>query len=424
MKRTPAGARTPYNRNFRWLYAGSSISLFGSRVTMAAMPLTAIMILRASAFQVGLVATLQVLAFLLVGLPVGAWVDRMRKRLVLIVTDIGRAALIASIPVTWHFGVLTMYQLYVVAFLHGLLTVFFDVAYQSFLTNIIGRARLVHGNARLQMVESAASVAGRAIAGAIIQTITAPGAMVVDALSFLASASAIRSITDTGVKKKGEHKHLGLEIMEGIRFVLDEPRLRGIAACTATFNLFYSAQGAILVFVMARNLGFSAGIIGLYSTIGAIGALLGAVSVTAVSRRLDRDIIWVAACVPGLFSFLIPLIGHGWHFWIAGFGQLAVSFGIVLYNVSQVSFRQSICPDRLLGRMNATMRFFIWGAASLGGLMGGAIATAIGATPTLLTTAAGMSTAFLWVFFSPLRSGPWNRERTADGLPDLTPSPP
>lgn len=394
------------NRGFRKLFISSAVSLIGSRVTTVALPLVAITMLNASAAEVGTLTAAGTVAFLLAGLPAGAWIDRMRKRRVLIAADCSRAAVILTIPVAWWLGALTIGQLYVVAFTHGIFTVFFDVAYQSYVPHVAGRDRLVAGNARLQTVESGATVVAPTIAGSVIEVAGAASAMVVDTLSFLWSALALRSMTDT--EPPTEYRPRGRlqmdELLAGVRFVFADRGLRAIAGCTATYNLFYSAQTAMLMLLMARGLGFSAGIIGLFGTIGAIGSLAGALSVTRLTGRLGRHTsIMLAAAVSGIASLLVTMIGHGWWFWLAGAGQLVMTFGMVVYNVGQLSLRQARCPDHLLGRMNATMRFLVWGTLPLGGLVGAALGTAIGSRDTMLTAATGMSVAFLWLVFSPLR---------------------
>ena len=227
-------ARTNVLRDggFRRLFVGSAMSLIGSRVTVVALPLVAITLLNASAVEVGALTAAGTVAFLLIGLPAGAWIDRMRKQRVLVAADLGRAAVILSIPVAGWLGVLTVGQLYVVAFLHGMLTVFFDVAYQSYVPYLVGRDRLVAGNARLQTVESGATVIAPAIAGFVIQTVGSASAMLADTLSFLWSAFAIRSIRDPEPPRPRATRRLRQEVVEGLRFVFADRSLRAIAACT------------------------------------------------------------------------------------------------------------------------------------------------------------------------------------------------
>lgn len=396
-----------HDRNFRRLFLGSSVSLVGSRVTLIALPLTALTLLDATAFQVGLLSALGTAAFLVIGLPAGAWIDRVPKRPVLIGADLARAAVVATIPLAWWLHLLTIQQLYAVALAHGVLTVFFDVAYQSFLPHVVGRDRLVHGNARLQMVESGTSIAAPGIGGGLIQLMTAPAAVALDAVSFLFSALAVRAIPGTveAATTRTERRRLHKDILDGLRFVFADHRLRAIAACTSTFNLFYGAQSAMLIVLMAGDLRFPAAVIGLVSTIAAAGGLLGATTVGTLTQRLGAGrTIWLSAGLAGLTAFVVAAISGGWIFWVACAGQFASAAGMTIYNVTQVSLRQIICPDDLLGRMNATMRFLVWGTLPLGGLLGGTTATAIGARPTLIVAATGMSLAFLWVFLSPLRS--------------------
>lgn len=181
------------------------------------------------------------------------------------------------------------------------------------------------------------------------------------------------------------------------------------------YNLFYSAQTAMLMLLMARDLHFSAGTIGVFGTVGAIGSLLGALSSARLTARLgEHRAILVAAAVSGLFALPVTMIGHGWLFWLACAGQVIVTFGMAVYNIGQLSLRQARCPDHLLGRMNATMRFVVWGTLPLGGLLGGTLGATIGSRDTVLVASLGLSVAFLWLVFSPLRP------RTEEELDDIT----
>lgn len=405
MKPTRAGLFS--DRNFRLLFLGSSVSLVGSRVTLIALPLTAVA-LGASAFHIGLLTALGTAPFLVLGLPAGAWVDRMRKRTVLIGADLTRAMVVGSIPVAWWLHALTLPQLYGVALAHGAFTVFFDVAYQSYLPHVVGRHRLVQGNARLQMVESGAGIAALSLGGGLIQLVTAPVAILLDALSFLWSTLTVRAIPaalEPTTPRSAERRHLLADIIAGIRFVGTDRRLRAIAANSATFNVFYSAQAAMLIVLMAADLRFPPAVIGLVGTVAAAGSLLGATVVTTLTRRLGQGrTIWLSAALSGAAALPVAGIGPGWPFWLACIGQFMSAAGMTAYNVSQVSLRQTLCPDDLLGRVNATMRFLVWGTLPLGALAGGIVATAVGTRTTVLLAAVGMTVSFLWVFFSPLRS--------------------
>jgi MFS family permease len=393
-------------RDFRRLWAGDTISQLGTQVTMLALPLLAVTTLYATPFQVGLLTTFEFLSFLLVGLPAGAWVDRMRRRSVLVAGDVGRALLLGSLPLAAWLGALTMPQLYLVALGTGMLTVFFDVAYQSYLPHLVGREHLVEGNAKLQASQSVAVVAGPTVGGLLVQALTAPYALLVDAVSFLWSAGCITAIRAREPRPvRAPDRHLGREITEGIRFVLGNRLLRAISFSTASFNLFSTIGGTMLIVLLARDLALPAGTIGLFFSIGSVGAIVDALVADRVARRFGQGpTIWLSAALSGPPWLLVPLLQRGWFFWLVAAAQVLVALLVPVYNITQVSFRQGLCPERLLGRMNATIRFMVWGTMPLGGLIGGVLGSWIGVWPTLWVAAIGLSLSFGWVFFSPLRT--------------------
>ncbi|MGH3329261.1 MAG: MFS transporter [Streptomycetales bacterium] len=394
------------HRDFRLLWAGQTVSEFGTMVTRLALPLLAVTVLDATPFQVGLLTACETAAFLVLGLPAGAWVDRMRHRNVLVVTDLGRAALLASLPLAAYLGLLTLPQLYLVALVTGVLTVFFEVAYQSYLPRLVGREHLVEGNAKLQASQSVAQVAGPGVGGFLVQALTAPYALAVDALSFLWSAGCIGLIRARQPRpERAADRHLVREVAEGLRFVLRHRLLRAIAGCTAWANLFTAMTQPILIVLLSRELGLPGGMIGLFFTVTAAGGVLGALLARRIADWLGQGpAIWlsIAACTP--FGLMVPLAQDDWRLWLAAAGQLVMIFGGTAYNVTQLSFRQALCPSHLLGRMNATMRFLVWGTLPLGGLVGGALGSLLGVRPTLWVAAGGASLAFLPVFLSPLRT--------------------
>jgi MFS family permease len=302
--------------------------------------------------------------------------------------------------------VLSMPQLYLVGLLTGVLTVFFDVAYQSYLPHLVGRANLVEGNAKLEAVRGVNQIAGPTVAGLVIQWLTAPVAVLVDAVSFAGSALFVGLIRKREpVPERVPDAHLGREIREGLRFVLGNRLLRSIAACTGSSNFFSAITGTMMIVLLARDLRLAAGTIGLVFSFGAIGGLVGALTATRIAKWLGQGpAIWITIAVASPFGLLVPLAQRGWLLWAAAFGFLVVWFGAVAYNVVQVSFRQGITPDRLLGRMNATMRFLVWGTMPLGGLVGGVLGNTIGVRPALWVAAIGGSLAFLPVLLSPLRT--------------------
>lgn len=404
-RRSRAGSLL-FHRDFRLLWVGDTVSQVGTMVTMLALPLLAVRTLHASPFQVGLLATFEYLAFLVIGLPAGAWVDRMRRRNVLIVGDLGRAVMLASLPVAAYYDVLTIGQLYLVALVNGVFTVFFDVSYQSYLPSLVGREHLVEGNAKLQGTQSVSQVAGPSLGGFLVQALTAPYALLVDAVSYLWSAVCVTAIRHREPRpQRSAEAHLVQEIREGLAFVLGHRLLRSIAACTGTSNLFSGAGGAILIVLLARDLDLAAGVIGLLFSASAVGGLVGAVLARRFAGWVGQGpAIWMSVAVSAPFALVQPFLHRNWTLGLFVAAQVILFAGVVVYNVAQVSFRQALCPDRLLGRMNATMRFLVWGTLPLGGLLGGTLAATIGVRPTLFVTAVGTSLAFLPIFFSPLRT--------------------
>jgi MFS family permease len=393
--------------DFRRLWAGDTISQFGTMVTLIALPLLAVKTLHATAFEVGLLTASETAAFLLVGLPAGAWVDRMRRRGVMIVNDLLRAALLGSLPVAAWLDVLTLGQLYVVALLTGVCTVFFDVAYQSYLPHLVGREHLVEGNAKLQASQSVAQVAGPSVGGALVQWLTAPYAVLVDAASYLWSAGWMLAVRSREPRPEPEPgRRLRTDIREGLAFVLKHPLLRRITACTGISNLGSGIQNVALITLLASpsQLNLSAGAIGLLFTVGAVGGLVGALLAARIAKAIGQGpTIWISIAAGAPFGFL-PVFAHrGWSLALLAVSMLVFWTSSVVYNITQVSFRQGLCPERLLGRMNATIRFMVWGTTPLGGLIGGALATWIGLRPTLVVAAGLFCASLLPVLFSPLR---------------------
>ena len=240
--------------DFRRLWAADALSQVGTQVTAIALPLLLIKVLDAGPFEVGLLTTFEFLAFLVVGLPAGVWVDRMRRRNVLMTADLARALLYGSLPLAWAFDALTLVQVYAVSLVAGACTVFFDVAYQSYLPHLVGRDNLVEGNAKLQGTQSVAQVAGPAVGGVLVQALTAPYAILVDALSYLWSAVWVGSIRSREARpERAPDRHLGREMREGLAFVLGHPLLRAITACTATANLFSNVAMTVFVVLLASE---------------------------------------------------------------------------------------------------------------------------------------------------------------------------
>ena len=395
--------------DFLRLWAGETISQVGSQVTLLAVPFIAITLLEASTFQVGLLTAVEMSPFLLVGLPAGAIIDRLRRRPVMIAADIGRALALVSIPLAHSFDVLTMAQLYVVVLATGVLTVFFDVAYMAYLPSLVEPEQLVEGNAKLEVSRSGAQVAGPAMGGGLVGWLGAATAVWIDAASFVVSALALMGIRKPEAQPvresddAGVHVRMRTQIAEGVRYVWRHPYLRPLACSTGTFNLFGTMGYSIILVFAVRELGVKAGQVGLILGIGNLGFLAGAALTARVTARLGVGrTIWLSGLVSGLGPWLLAAATPSTAVVMLVAGIAVGASGIPAYNINQVSLRQAITPQRLQGRMHATMRFIVWGTMPLGGFLGGALGTLIGLRPTLIVSAAGSTLAFLWVLFSPV----------------------
>lgn len=394
------------HRDFNLLWGGETVSELGSQVSLLAIPLLAVKTLHATTFEMGLLTAASTAAFLIVGLPAGVWVDRVRRRRLMIGTDLGRLLALGSIPIAYTLGHLTLIQLFVVTLATGILTVFFDVAYQSYLPVLVGRTHLVEGNAKLAGSAQVAAVAGPSAAGGLVQAIGSAAAVGVDAASFLVSALAVRTIRAPEpaptVPEQG-HPRLLQGIAEGLRFVFGNGLLRAIAATTATSNLFSGIAAAVEIVFLVRQVHASAGVIGLLFALGGAGGVAGAFAAGPIARRFGGARATIIGIAGSVGALLIPLTMTGAGLLYFGVGLLMVSFSATVYNVNQVSFRQRLCPDRLLGRMNATMRFVVWGVLPIGALVGGVLGARFGLRTTLWIGALGQALAGIWLLASPMR---------------------
>ncbi|GGN58582.1 MFS transporter [Streptomyces albiflavescens] len=392
--------------DFGRLFAATALGQLGDRIIFLALPLVAIVALNADEFQVGLLTAMTTGGSLLVGLPAGAWVDRMRKRSVMISTDLVRAFVLLTIPTAWWADLLTIWWLYAVALVHGVLTVFFDVAYVSYLPHVVGRGNLVEGNSKLSAIRSVTSISGPAAAGPLIGLVGAPATLLASSVGMAASGLLAISIRKREQKPEpSERPQLGREIKEGLTFVLKHSALRAIMLGDAIFNLFLVMYQTMLLVFLEREIGLQSFGIGLVLSGMGCGALLGALSATRVSKRVGQGpVIWLAPLVTCPLTVLMPLARPGWSVNVAAIGLAALSLGGVVRFVTQASFQQALTPDRLLGRMSATARFVSWGGIPLGGLLGGASGSVFGATVTLWIGAVGMTLSVLPNFLSPLRT--------------------
>lgn len=393
--------------DFMKLWAGQTLSEFGSQVSQLAIPIIAVIVIKASAFEVALLGTIEFLPFILFTLPAGVWVDRLSRRLVLIVGDAGRALLLLSIPIAYLLDALTLGQLYVVGFLVGILTVFFDVAYQAYLPSLVERDQIVEGNSKLQTTVSGAWIAGPGVAGALISAVTAPYAILIDTVSFIVSGGFTTAIRKQESKPAaGEQRgRMRTELWEGLRYVLGHRLLRPQAISTGVSNFFSNVAYAILVVYAVRYLHLSPALIGVAFMGGGVGWLIGSLSATRLGNGLGVGRATVlGASLTGPGTLIVPLAPKGFPVPFLIAGGILTGFGAVVYNIQQVSLRQTITPERLQGRMNAVMRFLVWGTIPLGSLTGGALASTVGLRETLFVGGIGGLTSVLPIIFSPIKS--------------------
>lgn len=393
--------------DFARFWAAEAISATGSQFTAVALPLLAALTLEASPMAVGTLAAAAGLPHLLFGLVAGAWVDRLRRRPLMIAADLGRAALLASIPLMALFGVLRIELLMVVAFLAETLTVFFDVAYLSYLPSLVARDGLVAANSRLEATASAAQVVGPALGGVLVRLLGAPLAMLADAVSFIFSAVFLWQIR-AREEEPAPHASadgMGAEILQGLRAVWRSPVLRALAVSSTIVNLAGFLFLSIYVLYMTRELGLGADAVGLVFAAGGVGALLG--SLLAGPSR-DRwgvgRVLLGSQLLFGLFGMLVPLAVLFPHYALPF--VVAAEFlqwvAVLVFQINAVSLRQAITPDRLLGRVNGTMRCTVWGARPIGSLLGGILGSQIGLPATLVVGAFGMLLAFVPLLASPV----------------------
>jgi MFS family permease len=406
--RRPQGALWGH-QDFMKLWTGQSISEFGSQISQLAIPLLAAVSLHASAFEFSLLGVLGFLPFIIFALPAGVWVDRLRRRQILIVGDAARAVLLALIPILWATHTLLMWHLLVLQFVIGIFTVFFDVAYQSYLPALIEREHLVDGNSKLQLTVSVAQVAGPSAAGGLIAAITAPYAILADAVSFVVSTLFMVTMRHRESPPKHDddtpRPKMWPQVKEGLKWVGGHPWLRAIAACTGSSNFFSSVLFSIVVLYMVRTLHLSAFEIGVVFAVGSAGSILGALVTNRMNSKLGVGPTIVATSL--LFScggIAYPLSPRSFPLPLLMLGQALFGFGGVAYNITQVSLRQAITPERLQGRMNAAMRWVVWGTIPLGSLAGGAIATWWGLKTALWVGALGGLAPFLAVALTSVRT--------------------
>ena len=394
--------------DFRRLWLSLTVTSFGAQITNLALPLTAALLLRATPLQMGILVALETLPFALVSLHAGVLLDRVRKLPIVIASDVSRGLALLSIPLCAWRDVLSIEVLYAVGFFCGVQNVVGGAAYQVLIAQMAGRERLVEANAKITLGETSSALIGPGIAGALIQVLTAPFAIVLDAVSFLGSALMLRRLrVPNDVPVRALRRSVGAEIREGLALVWNNPTLRSLALVAAAWQVLHHMQIAVLILFATRDLGLSAGALGMAYMAGGLGCVIAATSAERLARRFG---------VGPLIVYGLLLTAFGWQAFglirgspdgatvALGVGMLVFDFGAVLWGINYLSLRQAITPDRLLGRMTATMRFLAIAAAPLGSLVGGALATGIGLRPTLWVVGTlGLALAAVAMRWSPVR---------------------
>ena len=393
------------DRDYLRFWTAHTVSQVGTQITQLALPLVAIDVLHASTFEVALLTFVDFLPWLVVSLPAGVWIDRLRRRPVLIAADIGRAVALAWVPAGAALGSLTVWQLYAVGFLVGCGTVFFDVAYQSYVPSLVGRDRLIEANSKLELSRSAAQLGGPAAGGGLVLALTAPYAILADAVSYVVSALLLGAIRREEHEPEPATTRVRSELLSGLRLVLGDPRTRSLVFYVATSTFSNGLFWAIFLLFARRELHLSAGLIGLVLALSNIGSLLGATIAGPLGRRLGIGRTLVAAgLVSGPPLFLVPLAPHAFPVPFLTAVLLVFGLGVIVYNITAISLIQSITPPHLLGRANASRRFLVWGPLPLGALAGGVFGSSIGLRETLLAAAAIDAAAVVWLLREPLRT--------------------
>lgn len=404
--------------DFLKLWTGQTISEVGSRITRDGLPLAAVLVLNASPAQMGFMTAVGAAAVLLMGLTAGGWADRVRRRPILIAADLARAALLASIPAAALLHRLSMAQLYVVTALAGFCTVFFDVAYQSYVPSLVEHSNLPEANSKLAMSSATAEIAGPGLTGVLVQLITAPIAILFDALSFLVSALSVWLIRrpEPAPATPPAH-HLRQETVAGLRFIFRHPMLRPLACFSATAYFFFGFIGPLYVLYAIRVLRFSPALLGFLVALGGVGSMLGASLAPAAARRfgwgpaLIGSILIVVACYSMLPLAHGPVVAAALFLAVQ---QLGGDTAFTVFNINAVTLRQTIAPDHLLGRVNGAMQLLTLGIYPIGAAVCGLVSERAGVRGTIGIAMIGIACSSLWLIVSPLRG--------LHGLPARDPS--
>lgn len=393
---------------FLKFWASHTVSQIGSQVTFLALPLTAILTTDATAGEMGLLAAMSSLPPLLFGLHAGVVVDRRHRRPLIIVSDVGRACLLGTVPVAWLAGLLTMEWLYVIAFVTGALSLLAGLAHQALLPAIVPRQQLVDANGKMALSATVAEVAGPTLACTLVQFFTAPVAIAADALSYVVSGLLLSRtrVTEPEPVRAPLRGHIRHEIMEGLRLALGDPRLRSVIGARVLLNFFNAMIEAVFVLFIIRELGVAVGLIGIIFSIGGVGFLVGAVTPARLANWVGIGPSMVLGITIVALSDLIVPLAFGAPVVVMGLlvgAQFFFGIGLTVFNVNQSSLRQVLVPAELLGRVGATVRVLADAMTPIGAILGGVMGATLGLRETLIFAAVGELTAAIWLWKSPAR---------------------
>jgi MFS family permease len=394
------------DREFVKYWGGQTVSDLGDQISLLALPLTAVITLQATAGQMGMLVAFETAPTFLFSLVAGVWIDRLARRRILIASDVGRAILLATVPLAYVLGLLSLTQMYVVGFAVGTLSVFHLLAHQAYLPGLVGRERIVEANGTMNASRSLAELAGPTVAGFLVQAFTAPMPVVVDAVSFVASALGVSSVRRPESKPTPRARpDMRAEIQEGMALLLGHPVLRALVTTASILVLVVSAQTAIFILYLSRDVRLDPPLIGVILAAQAVGAFVGSMLASNVAKRVGIG----PSFMLGTFVAASTLLGRGivsgpTAVVVGGFVALQIVgwFGAGLFNVNGPSLRQALTPSGLLGRVNASYRFLVWGTGPLGALLGGTLGELLGLREALLVTGAISLLAVPMVLTSPL----------------------
>lgn len=419
-----------HNRSFVLLVSGETAATFLAAFLHLALPTLAVTVLLASESQVGLIGAAEGLPFLLLTLPAGAWVDRLSRRRVMIAANLTRAALVGLIPIAWGLGLLSIPWLLWIVFGLGVCRVFFDVAFMSIVPTIVPKAQLTQANSGLTATFESANTVGPVVAGPLVGAMGAAMAPLLSVGGFLASAFAMWRIKEPKVTRAAVKRDLAGEIREGLDFVRHHPLVSRVVYSAMFSNLFGGLMFTMFPVLVLREFEFGTTGFGWLMAFSSLGAISGALAGPHFVRRFgDGHSIPITSLIVGVAGFGVPLafvVPHAWAFATLAVSGFVMLFGIVSFNVAQVSMRQRVCPERLLGRMNATIRFAIWGVGPIAALLSGIMAEALGLETLYWIGATGAMAAEFILVFSPLwrlrKVDSYDEDAASEALAEVPPN--